>query len=90
MEQVKGDQARSQVLDYCADCGCDASNWIKSEDFMVIVIVLIVLIVLIMLLVAIELKDDCGDCRMFKSMDCDNLKETSQKMIVDTFAPRRC
>lgn len=26
--------------------------------------------------------------RMFKSMDCDNLKETSQKMIVDTFAPR--
>jgi len=27
--------------------------------------------------------------RMFKSMDCDNLKETSQKMIVDTFAPRR-
>ena len=38
----------------------------------------------------IEIKDDCGDCRMFKSMDCDNLKETSQKMIVDTFAPRRC
>jgi len=27
--------------------------------------------------------------RMFKSMDCDNLKETSQKMIVDTFAPRQ-
>ena len=53
---------------------------------MVIVIVLIVLIVLLV----IELKDDCGDCRMFKSMDCDNLKETSQKMIVDTFAPRRC
>ena len=26
MEQVKGDQARSQVLDYCADCGCDASD----------------------------------------------------------------
>jgi len=26
--------------------------------------------------------------RMFKSMDCDNLRETSQKMIVDTFAPR--
>jgi len=26
--------------------------------------------------------------RMFKSMNCDNLKETSQKMIVDTFAPR--
>ena len=25
--------------------------------------------------------------RMFKSMDCDNLRETSQKMIVDTFAP---
>jgi len=25
--------------------------------------------------------------RMFKSMDCDNLKETSQKIIVDTFAP---
>ena len=24
---------------------------------------------------------------MFKSMDCDNLRETSQKMIVDTFAP---
>lgn len=27
--------------------------------------------------------------RMFKSMNCDNLMETSQKMIVDTFAPRR-
>lgn len=27
--------------------------------------------------------------RMFKSMDCTNLKETSQKMIVDTFAPKR-
>lgn len=26
--------------------------------------------------------------RMFKSMNCDNLMETSQKMIVDTFAPR--
>jgi len=26
--------------------------------------------------------------RMFKSMDCNNLKETSQKMIVDTFTPR--
>jgi len=26
--------------------------------------------------------------RMFKSMDCSNLKETSQKIIVDTFAPR--
>merc|ERR1719228_969076 len=26
--------------------------------------------------------------RMFKSMNCDNLKETSQKIIVDTFAPR--
>jgi len=25
--------------------------------------------------------------RMFKEMNCDNLKETSQKMIVDTFAP---
>lgn len=25
--------------------------------------------------------------RMFKSMDCDNLRETSQKIIVDTFAP---
>jgi len=25
--------------------------------------------------------------RMFKSMDCSNLKETSQKIIVDTFAP---
>jgi len=25
--------------------------------------------------------------RMFKSMDCNNLRETSQKMIVDTFAP---
>ena len=24
---------------------------------------------------------------MFKEMNCDNLKETSQKMIVDTFAP---
>lgn len=27
--------------------------------------------------------------RMFKEMNCDNLKETSQKMIVDTFAPAR-
>jgi len=27
--------------------------------------------------------------RMFKSMDCDNLKETSQKMIVEPFAPPR-
>jgi len=26
--------------------------------------------------------------RMFKSLNCDDLKETSQKMIVDTFAPR--
>ena len=25
--------------------------------------------------------------RMFKEMNCENLKETSQKMIVDTFAP---
>merc|ERR1719167_881221 len=25
--------------------------------------------------------------RMFKSMNCENLKETSQKIIVDTFAP---
>jgi len=25
--------------------------------------------------------------RMFKSMDCNNLRETSQKIIVDTFAP---
>lgn len=25
--------------------------------------------------------------RMFKSMDCDNLRKTSQKIIVDTFAP---
>ena len=24
---------------------------------------------------------------MFKSMDCDNLRETSQKIIVETFAP---
>ena len=24
---------------------------------------------------------------MFKSMDCDNLRETAQKIIVDTFAP---
>merc|ERR1719483_1102883 len=27
--------------------------------------------------------------RMFKSLNCDDLKETSQKMIVDTFAPRK-
>jgi len=27
--------------------------------------------------------------RMFKEMNCENLKETSQKMIVDTFAPNR-
>lgn len=26
--------------------------------------------------------------RMFKSMNCENLRETSQKIIVDTFAPR--
>ena len=25
---------------------------------------------------------------MFKSMNCENLRETSQKIIVDTFAPR--
>ena len=43
---------------------------------------------LIMMLIMFMLNDD-DNYRMFKSMDCDNLKETSQKMIVDTFAPRK-
>ena len=51
--------------------------------------IVVIMMLVIVMLVVIEIKDDCGDCRMFKSMDCDNLKETSQKMIVDTFAPRR-
>ena len=35
----------------------------------------------------LELKELKRARRMFKEMNCDNLKETSQKMIVDTFAP---
>ena len=47
-------------------------------------IVFILLLSLSLLLLFQEIK---RARRMFKSMDCDNLRETSQKIIVETFAP---
>ena len=54
----------------------------------IIMLTMMLTMMLIMMLIMFMLNDD-DNCRMFKSMDCDNLKETSQKMIVDTFAPRK-
>ncbi len=54
----------------------------------IIMLTMMLTMMLIMMLIMFMLNDD-DNYRMFKSMDCDNLKETSQKMIVDTFAPRK-
>ena len=54
----------------------------------IIMLTMMLTMMLIMMLIMLMLNDD-DNYRMFKSMDCDNLKETSQKMIVDTFAPRK-
>ena len=54
----------------------------------IIMLTMMLTMMLIMMLIMFMLNND-DNYRMFKSMDCDNLKETSQKMIVDTFAPRK-
>ena len=70
------------------DCGNLDVQFMLTMMLIMFTPIIMLTMMLIMMLIMFMLNDD-DNYRMFKSMDCDNLKETSQKMIVDTFAPRK-
>ena len=70
------------------DCGNLDVQFMLTMMLIMFTPIIMLTMILIMMLIMFMLNDD-DNYRMFKSMDCDNLKETSQKMIVDTFAPRK-